>query len=114
MEMGSFSSTYEPCENESIIEKLECIKKFYKEEFCDFSTPINNKNSEMRKEMKKHEFGDVNMKQLIIDFEFRFNESGKNLGDLEQLYNLIVKKYEDDIKLANCDCNKACTQKIKF
>lgn len=112
--MGSFSSIYEPCENETVIEKLECIKKFYKEEFCNFTTPINNENSEMRKEMKKHKFGDVNIVQLISHVELKFNKSGRKLDGLENLYKLIVQKYEDDLKLANCNCKESCAKKIKF
>lgn len=112
--MGSFSSTYEPCENENEIKKLECIKNFYNEDFCDFTTQTINKNSELRKEMEKHKFGNVNMKQLIIYFKLEYNRSGKKLDGLEKLYNLIVKKYEDDLKLANCNCKDSCAQKIKF
>ena len=108
---GFFSSTLKSCDSTIVIEKLECMKSFYELEECTYQS---NYSDDMKIQMKKKGFANVNMKQLIIDFELRFNKSGRNLDGLEKLYNLIVKKYEDDMKLTNCYCDKACAQKIKF
>lgn len=109
MEMGSFSSVLKSCDSTIVIEKLECMKSFYELEECQYQSNYSN---DMEMEMTKKNFANVNMKQLIIDFELRFNKSDRNLDGLEKLYNLIVKKYEDDMKLTNCNCDKACVKKF--
>ena len=104
---GFFSSTLKSCDSTIVIDKLECMKSFYELEECPYQSNYSN---DMKLQMSKIGFANVNMLQLIIDFELRFNESGRNLDGLEKLYKLIVKKYEDDMKLTNCDCNKACAR----
>ena len=107
--MGSCSSKPKPCDSTIVIDKLECMKSFYELEECTYQTNYSN---DMEMEMTKKGFANVNMKQLIIDFELKYNRSGKKLNGLENLYILIVQKYEDDMKLANCDCKESCVIKI--
>lgn len=107
--MGSFSSTYESCDSTIVIDKLECMKSFYQFEECTY---LSNYSDDMKLQMSKNGFADVNILQLIVELELRYNMSGKKLGDLEKLYKLIVQKYEDDLKLANCNCKESCVNKI--